>query len=104
MRDLGIGLVERPHRVFVMTPEPTVAKSDADMVVPTSDLPTLPQIHQLADKLRRTRTRLHELEIVVRTFNEQLVHPERGQSDGSQEARRRTRSPSVSTRRGPSSA
>lgn len=70
MRDLGDGLLERPHRVFVMMPEGYVVKSGDDIVFPTSDLPTLPQIHQLAEKIRRTRTRLQELKNVLSTLDD----------------------------------
>ena len=59
MRDLGEGLVDRPHRVFVMTPGN--GSRSADSVSPSSELPTLSQIHELSEKIRRTRARLAEL-------------------------------------------
>jgi hypothetical protein len=70
MRDLGAGLVERPHRVFVMRPDGHVVTSSDDIVCPTSDLPTLPQIHQLAERIRRTQTRLDHLKAVLAAFDD----------------------------------
>jgi hypothetical protein len=65
MRELGEGLVGRPHRVFIMRPEGYIATSSDDIVLPTSDLPTLPQVHQLAERIRRSRARLQELKNAV---------------------------------------
>ena len=68
MLTLGEGLTARPHRVHVMMPDRHVLNTTPDIVLPTSDLPTLPQVHQLTEKIRRTSVRLEELKTMLGTL------------------------------------